>query len=97
MLAMILHPEVQKRAQAELDTHLGSGERLPNFSDKDQLPYVAALVKEVLRWIPVLPLAVPHRATEDDQYKGYHIPKDATVMGNTWYACLLSQLSQSPS
>ncbi|KAI0319836.1 cytochrome P450 [Amylostereum chailletii] len=84
MLAMTLYPEAQKRAQAEIDAHLGSFERLPTFADKDALPYVAALVKEVLRWIPVLPLAVPHRAMEDDQYKCYHIPKDATVMGNTW-------------
>ncbi|KAI0066963.1 cytochrome P450 [Artomyces pyxidatus] len=84
VLAMTLYPEAQKRAQIELDRVLGAGERLPTFADKDDLPYVAALVKEVLRWIPVLPLAVPHRAVADDQYKGYHIPAGATVMGNTW-------------
>ena len=100
---MTLYPEAQKRAQAELDQVLG-GDRLPNFSDKDRLPYVHALLKEVLRWIPVLPLgnlrdcegfrqfhsditasaAVPHRATHADQYKGYHIPAGASVLGNTW-------------
>lgn len=52
---MTLYPEAQKRAQSELDQVLG-GDRLPNFSDKDRLPYVHALLKEVLRWIPVLPL-----------------------------------------
>ncbi|KAI0052748.1 cytochrome P450 [Auriscalpium vulgare] len=83
VLAMTLYPGAQKRAQAELDSVLG-GERLPGFGDKDDLPYVGALVKEVLRWIPVLPLAVPHRAVTSDQYKGYHIPAGATVMGNTW-------------
>lgn len=81
-LAMTLHPEAQKRAQAELDIVVG--DRLPTFADKDSLPYVTALMKEVLRWIPVLPMAVPHRAVNSDQYKGYFIPAGASVLGNTW-------------
>jgi len=84
ILAMTLHPEAQKRAQAELDAVLG--DRLPTFADKDDLPFVTAVMKEVLRWIPVLPLAVPHRAVSTDQYKGYFIPAGASVLGNTWYA-----------
>lgn len=82
ILAMTLHPEAQKHAQAELDAVLG--DRLPTFSDRDDLPYVTAVMKEVLRWIPVLPLAVPHRAINSDQYKGYFIPAGASVLGNTW-------------
>ncbi|KAH9177611.1 cytochrome P450, partial [Lactarius sanguifluus] len=81
-LAMTLYPEAQKRAQAELDVVVTVGGRLPTFSDKDTLPYVMALMKEVLRWIPVLPMAVPHRAVNPDQYKGY--PAGASVLGNTW-------------
>ena len=59
---MTLNPEVQARAQAEIDAHLASegGEggisRLPTWDDEDSLPYVAALVKEVLRWQQVTPL-----------------------------------------
>ncbi|KAH9050262.1 cytochrome P450, partial [Lactarius hengduanensis] len=79
---MTLHPEAQKRAQAELDVAVG--DRLPTFSDKDPLPYVMALMKEALQWIPVLPMAVPHRAVNPDQYKGYRIPADASVLSNTW-------------
>lgn len=82
-LAMTLYPEAQRRAQAEIDAVIGS-ERLPTFVDKDQLPYVHAVIQEVLRWIPVFPLAVPHRATNADQYKGYHIPAGATILGNSW-------------
>lgn len=81
-LAMTLHPEAQKRAQAELDVVVG--DRLPTFADKDSLPYVTAVMKEVLRWLPVLPMAVPHRAVNSDQYKGYFIPAGASVLGNTW-------------
>ncbi|KAI0310504.1 CyP450 monooxygenase [Amylostereum chailletii] len=57
-LAMVLHPSAQKRAQAELDAVLGAAGRLPQFEDEDGLPYVGALVKEVLRWHPVLPLGI---------------------------------------
>lgn len=88
-LAMTLHPEAQKRAQAELDVVVG--DRLPTFADKESLPYVTSLMKEVLRWIPVLPMAVPHRAVKSDQYKGYFIPAGASVLGNTWYAVIISE------
>jgi cytochrome P450 len=54
-LAMALHPEVQIKAQAELDAVIGSG-RLPDYSDRPSLPYINATVKEVLRWNPVAPL-----------------------------------------
>lgn len=48
ILAMVCFPQVQERAQRELDKVLESG-RLPNFSDVPSLPYISALVKEVLR------------------------------------------------
>ena len=52
---MTMHPEVVRRAQQELDEVLG-GERLPDFSDQPQLPYITAVLKEVLRWGPPTPL-----------------------------------------
>jgi len=48
-LAMTLHPEVQKAAQEEIDRVIGS-DRLPTSADKDNLPYIQAVVKEVHRW-----------------------------------------------
>ena len=53
-LAMSLYPEVQARAQAEIDQVVGQS-RLPSWDDHDSLPYLEALVKEVLRWNPVTP------------------------------------------
>lgn len=47
-LAMLLYPEIQSKAQAEVDRVIGK-DRLPDFSDEPSLPYVTALVKEVLR------------------------------------------------
>ncbi|KAF8512830.1 cytochrome P450 [Hysterangium stoloniferum] len=80
VLAMALFPEKQKKAQQELDREIGN--RLPTFEDRECLPYVSALVKEVYRWRPVFPLAIPHRVTQDDIYRGYLIPKGSVVVGN---------------
>lgn len=51
---MTLHPEVVKKAQAEIDVVVGN-DRLPTFEDREYLPYVDALIKEVLRWNTVVP------------------------------------------
>ena len=51
----MLHPEVQRKAQAEIDKVVGN-DRLPTLADQPDLPYTEALVKEVLRWHPVTPL-----------------------------------------
>jgi len=82
-LAMVLFPEVQRRAQAELDKVIGP-DRLPLFTDRPFLPYIEAVVRETLRWHLVTPLGVPHYSTEDDEYKGYYIPKGSVVIGNAW-------------
>lgn len=82
-LAMTLHPEVQKKAQDEIDRVVGS-DRFPSFSDRANLPYVDAIVKEVLRWNPVAPLSLPHTTIEDDMFEGYYIPKGTIVLANIW-------------
>ncbi|RPD67493.1 cytochrome P450 [Lentinus tigrinus ALCF2SS1-7] len=83
VLAMLLFPDAMRKAQAELDAVVGR-DRLPSFEDRKDLPYIRALVKEVLRWRPVGPLAVPRRVTEDDWYEGYLIPKGTMVIPNVW-------------
>ena len=70
---MAKHPEVQRKAQEEIHRVIGDG-RLPDFSDRPDLPYVEAIYREVLRWHPPMTLA-PHASMEDDVYKGYFIPK----------------------
>ncbi|KAJ7446930.1 cytochrome P450 [Mycena galericulata] len=83
MLALILSPECQKRAQEEIDRVVGR-DRLPTFKDYDNLPYIRAFVKETLRWRgadplgnfvanpllqPLTTLGVPHRLCQDDWYE----------------------------
>ncbi|KAF7357560.1 O-methylsterigmatocystin oxidoreductase [Mycena sanguinolenta] len=82
-LAMALYPEIQKKAQTEIDTVIGT-DRLPEFEDRPSLPYVEALYREVMRWKPIAPLGVAHASTEDDIYNGYFIPKGTIVIANIW-------------
>jgi len=82
VLAMAIHPDIQEKAQSELDNVIGP--RLPYFTDDEQLPFIDCICYELLRWNPVTPLAVPHYVSEDDEYKGYRIPKGTVVLPNVW-------------
>ncbi|OCH91992.1 cytochrome P450 [Obba rivulosa] len=83
ILAMALNPEVQKKAQAEIEKVIGS-RRLPAMHDRQGLPYVEAVVKETMRWQPSAPLSVPRRSDAHDYYQGYFIPKDTVIVPNIW-------------
>jgi cytochrome P450 len=52
---MAMYPDVQKKAQAEIDAVIGC-DRLPDLDDLDSLPFIDAVVKETLRWQPVIPM-----------------------------------------
>ncbi|KAK7682349.1 hypothetical protein QCA50_014554 [Cerrena zonata] len=83
-LAMTLHPSIQVKAQQEIDRVIGT-DRLPTLADRQDLSYIEAIVKEVFRWNPVLPIGFPHSVTQDDIYKDYFIPKGSMVLVNAWY------------
>ncbi|TBU34090.1 cytochrome P450 [Dichomitus squalens] len=85
-VAMSRYPEVQKKAQAELDAVLGPN-RLPEFSDTSSLVYVNVVIKEALRWQVVVPFSLPHMTTEDDVFRGYCIPAGTVIMPNV-SACM---------
>ena len=76
---MSLYPDIQRKAQEELDRVVGPN-RLPNFDDREKLIYIRAVTMECMRWMPVTPVGVPHTVIEDDEYKGFAIPKGATVI-----------------
>ncbi|KAF9002580.1 cytochrome P450 [Cyathus striatus] len=82
-LAMAMYPSAQKKAQAQIDAVVGSN-RLPDYNDRPALPYINAMVKEAMRWQIVVPLGIPHMATNEDEYDGYFIPKGSIIMGSTW-------------
>ena len=63
--AMVTWPEVQRKAQAEIDAVIPE-DRVPDFDDYEKLPYIAQIIKEAHRWRPVAPLSVPHALSQGE-------------------------------
>ncbi|THW34274.1 cytochrome P450 [Aureobasidium pullulans] len=95
MLAMALNPDAAKKAQEEIDRVIGSA-RMPGFEDEMQLPYVRALIKEILRWRPVNKFGMMHASSEDDWYEGHFIPKGTVVVLNWWAIHMDPNVHESP-
>ncbi|KIO14849.1 hypothetical protein M404DRAFT_928982 [Pisolithus tinctorius Marx 270] len=81
LLAMVLYPEAQAQAQEEIDRVVGDT-RLPEFRDRENLPYVEAVLLETLRWHPNVPLMLPHTTTTADVFHGMYIPKGKAITRN---------------
>lgn len=69
------------KAQEHLDVVVGHG-RLPSFEDRPKLPYIDAILEEVLRWRPAGPAGVPHFTKVESTYEGYRIPSNSVVIAN---------------
>jgi cytochrome P450 len=93
-IAMMRYPKVQEKLQAEIDSVVGN--RFPTFEDRGSLPYSEAVMKELFRWIPVVPGGAPHLACEDVIYKGHVIPKGAFVLPNIWAMLRDPETYQNP-
>ncbi|KAG9123143.1 hypothetical protein FRC07_000181 [Ceratobasidium sp. 392] len=82
--AMQLYPNIQSRAREEVLSTLDPTTRLPEPAAVTRLAYLPRVLKEVLRWIPVLPITVPHATMELDEYNGYTIPAQSMILPNVW-------------
>ncbi|KAF4995345.1 hypothetical protein FDECE_12836 [Fusarium decemcellulare] len=84
VLAMCLNQDIQNKAQEEIDRVIGQ-DRYPDWSDEENLPYLAAIINETLRWRPAFALGgPPHAPTQDDIYKGLLFPKGTSIIGNLY-------------
>ncbi|KAJ7154765.1 cytochrome P450 [Mycena filopes] len=83
-LAMCLSTASKLKAQAEIDAFTDRMDRLPTAEEKDQFPYISALISEVYRWGLVAPMGIPHMFVEDVEYTGLTIPKNTTILINAW-------------
>ncbi|KDQ30525.1 hypothetical protein PLEOSDRAFT_1101514 [Pleurotus ostreatus PC15] len=90
IMAMTCHPEVQSKAQAEIDEVLGN-DQLPVSEDYGNLPYLNALIKEASefcfplhRFRPIIPVGVPHVASRETHYNGFVIPQGSVIFMNIW-------------
>ncbi|KAG2065417.1 cytochrome P450 [Suillus decipiens] len=78
LLAMVLYPDIQTQARAEIDQAVGY-DKMPCLNDRASLPYLDAILLEVLRWHAIIPLGIPHATSNDDVYDGYFIPKGSKL------------------
>ncbi|MBN3303132.1 CP2U1 protein, partial [Amia calva] len=83
LLYMALHPQVQEKVQAEIASVVGP-DRVPSLTDKADLPFTEATIMEVQRMTVVVPLSIPHMASETTTFQGYTIPKGAVIVPNLW-------------
>ncbi|KAL4254416.1 cytochrome P450 family protein [Abortiporus biennis] len=83
ILVMVKYPHIFKKAQEEIDRVIGF-DRLPDFDDRESLPYLNCVIKELYRWHPPTPLGVPHYSMKDDEYLGYNIPAKSMMIANIW-------------
>lgn len=71
----LCYPAIFQKAREEVDRVCGGDvKRLPVLTDLEQMPYICALIKELLRWRPIFPLAPEHTLTADLEFEGYHFP-----------------------
>ncbi|XP_075863063.1 cytochrome P450 2D17-like isoform X2 [Microcebus murinus] len=81
LLLMILHPDVQRRVQQEIDEVIGQVRR-PEMGDQAHMPYTTAVIHEVQRFADIIPMGLPHMTSRDIEVKGFLIPKGTTLFTN---------------
>lgn len=80
---ILKHPRVLTKLREEMDRVVGR-ERWIEEEDTTKMPYLEAIIKEIVRLHPLSPLLAPHYAIEDANVAGYDIPKGTVVLINTW-------------
>ncbi|XP_071498195.1 steroid 17-alpha-hydroxylase/17,20 lyase-like [Diadema antillarum] len=84
LLYMAAFPKKQAKAQEELERVISSQGKKLLLENKAQLPYLQAVINEVLRYSSLSLLGIPHAAAQDTEINGYFIPKGTQVMANFW-------------
>lgn len=97
LAAIAKYPGWVKCAQEELDSVCGrNAERLPSFDDRDSLPYMTAVIKESVRWRPLLRIGLGHALIKDDEYEGYRFSAGTVFTWNAWAICMNPEEYEDP-
>nr|QST15072.1 CYP370C3 protein [Diaphanosoma celebensis] len=83
VLLLATHPEIQEKAQREIDTHVPR-DQLPSMEHRPKLNYTEATIRESMRYATIVPLGVFHSTLEDTEFRGYIIPKGTIIFGNAY-------------
>jgi len=79
--AMLLFPEILRKVYEEIIS-VTDGTRLPQISDRANLPFTEAVWKECVRWNPFVPLGLPHANSQDEVINGYTIKAGTIINTN---------------
>ncbi|CAH2327937.1 cytochrome P450 2A5-like [Pelobates cultripes] len=79
LLVMIKYPQIQDRIQQEIDIVIGT-DRLPKLADRIEMPYTNAVMHEIMRFVDIVPMGLPHQIMEDITFRGFNIPKGTTII-----------------
>ncbi|KAI7879545.1 cytochrome P450 [Mucor mucedo] len=79
---MCHYPLAQKKAADEIDAFIKLNGRLPEFSERTQLPYCVSMMKEGMRFRPIGPFGIPHTLDADVLVDGYLISKGSIVISS---------------
>ncbi|KAK1319857.1 Cytochrome P450 71A1 [Acorus calamus] len=83
MAELVHSPEAMKKVQEEVRGIAGNKSMVEQY-DTDKMYYLKAVVKEVMRLHPSVPLLLPRESMEDTKILGYNIPKKCRVLVNAW-------------
>lgn len=94
-LYMLYFPDVQRRVHEELDAVVGR-DRLPELSDKPNLPYTIACIHEIQRFSSIIHMTGVRYATGDTDFKGFTIPKGSYIIPNLYSVTREPSIWESP-
>uniref|UniRef100_H2YE90 Uncharacterized protein n=1 Tax=Ciona savignyi TaxID=51511 RepID=H2YE90_CIOSA len=84
-LYLSLFPEKQKRLHDEIDEVIGSSGNI-SMSFLEKMPYAQAVMQEIFRVRPLVPLGMPRKCGQNISLMGHNLPKDTSVIPNIWSA-----------
>ena len=78
---MIEHPGILKRVTKEIDEVIGQ-DRLPCISDRGSMPYIEAVLTEVIRFGSVVPVGLPKSVTKETTFREYNLDHCKSIVNH---------------
>lgn len=95
LLILANRPHIQDRLYQELADTIASDE-MPGIEHQHNLPQLHAALLETMRFKPVGPFGLPHKARNECMLNGFTIPEGAQVLGNIYSVHRDSRFWDSP-